>query len=114
MTGLIKKDLLMIKSNLKMILVILFVFFIMALQGEFDISFVPEFIVVMLFISTFSYDEYNKWDAYAITLPNGRNSVVASKYLATLILITISIIIMAIVWEKSLHRALLFTCLYCC
>lgn len=93
MLGLIKKDLLMIKSNLKLVVVMLFVFFIMALQGQFDISFIPPFIIVMLFMSTFSYDEYNKWDAYAMTLPNGRKNVVKSKYVATIILTLISIMI---------------------
>lgn len=93
MIGLIKKDLLMIKSNLKLVGVIFLVFFIMALQGEVDISFVPALISVMLFMSTFSYDEYNKWDAYAITLPNGRKNIVKSKYLATLILIVTAIVI---------------------
>ena len=93
MLGLIKKDLLMVKSNLKLVIIIFAVLFIMSLQKEFDMSFIPPFIVAMLFMSTFSYDEYNKWDAYAVTLPNGRKSVVASKYLATIILIAISIII---------------------
>ena len=93
MVGLIKKDLLMIKSNLKLVLIMLVVFFIMALQGEFDISFVPPFIVVMLFMSTFSYDEFNKWDAYAVTLPNGRKNVVKSKYVASLILTIVTIIL---------------------
>ena len=93
MVGLIKKDLLMIKSNLKMVLIMLVVFFIMSLQGEFDISFVPPFIVVMLFMSTFSYDEFNKWDAYAVTLPNGRKNVVKSKYIASLILTIVTIIL---------------------
>lgn len=93
MLGLINKDLLMIKSNLKLVIVMLFVFFIMALQGDFDISFIPPFIIVTLFMSTFSYDEYNKWDAYAITLPNGRKNVVKSKYVATIILTLLSIII---------------------
>lgn len=93
MLGLIKKDLIMIKSNLKLILIMLFVFFVMALQGQFDISFVLPFITIMLFMSTFSYDEYNKWDAYAITLPNGRKDVVKSKYIASLILILLAIII---------------------
>ena len=93
MVGLIKKDLLMIKSNLKMVLIMLVVFFIMALQGEFDISFVPAFISVMLFMSTFSYDEFNKWDAYAVTLPNGRKNVVKSKYVASLILTIVTIIL---------------------
>ena len=93
MVGLIKKDLLMIKSNLKMVLIMLVVFFIMSLQGEFDISFVPPFIVVMLFMSTFSYDEFNKWDAYAVTLPNGRKNVVKSKDIASLILTIVTIIL---------------------
>ena len=93
MVGLIKKDLLMIKSNWKMVLIMLVVFFIMSLQGEFDISFVPPFIVVMLFMSTFSYDEFNKWDAYAVTLPNGRKNVVKSKYVASLILTIVTIIL---------------------
>ena len=93
MIGFIKKDLLMIKSNLKLVGIIFVVFFIMALQGEVNISFVPALISVMLFMSTFSYDEYNKWDAYAITLPNGRKNVVKSKYIATLILIVSAIII---------------------
>ncbi|MDO4377835.1 MAG: ABC-2 transporter permease [Erysipelotrichia bacterium] len=93
MLGLIKKDILIIKSNLKLIIVMLSVFFIMSLQKDFDISFIPPFIVVMLFISTFSYDEYNKWDAYAVTLPNGRKNVVKAKYLASLILILLAVII---------------------
>jgi len=93
MLSLIKKDLLLIKSNLKLIGIMLMIFFIMALQGTYDLSFLPAMISIMLFISTFSYDEYNKWDAYAITLPNGRKNVVKSKYIATLILIFISTII---------------------
>lgn len=91
MLGLIKKDLLIIKSNLKLIIAMLFIFLVMTLQGQFDISFIPPFIVVMLFMTTFSYDEYNKWDTYAITLPNGRKNMVKSKYIASIILIVLSI-----------------------
>ena len=93
MLGLIKKDFLMIKGNSKVLAVVLFVFFLMALEGQFDASFAPTFIIVMLFMSTFSYDEYNKWDAYAITLPNGRKNIVKSKYIASLILILIAVIV---------------------
>lgn len=93
MLGLIKKDLLMIKGNLKLIVIILFVVTIMSLNGLGNLSFVPALISIMLFMSTFSYDEYNKWDSYAITLPNGRKNVVKSKYLATLILVIISVVI---------------------
>lgn len=93
MLGLIKKDFLIIKSSLKLVIIMLLVFFLMTLQGQFDISFIPIFITVMLFMSTFSYDEYNNWDAYAITLPNGRKNIVKSKYIASLLLTLLSIVI---------------------
>lgn len=86
MKGLVKKDLMMIKSNLKLIGIMLIIFTIMAITGTSDISFLPAFISVVLFMSTFSYDEYNKWDAYAITFPNGRKNIIKSKYVAALIL----------------------------
>ena len=70
MFGLIKKDLFMIRNNLKIVAIIFIVYIFMAIYDQMDISFVPAFISVILFMSTFSYDEYNKWDAYAITFPN--------------------------------------------
>lgn len=91
MLGFIKKDLLMIKSNLKSILVIVMVFLVVFME-ENNLSFIPVFVSVVLFMSTFSYDEYNKWDSYAITLPNGRRYVVISKYLATLVLLFLSLV----------------------
>ena len=93
MLSLIKKDLLLMKNNLKLIGIMLVIFLFMILQGSYDLSFLPAMISIMLFISTFSYNEYNKWDAYAITLPNGRKNIVKSKYIATLILVGIFIII---------------------
>lgn len=93
MLGLIKKDLLIVKSNIKMLVIMIFVFFVMTLQGEFDTSFILPFIICTMFISTFSYDEYNKWDAYVITLPNGRKNAVKSKYIASIILTLLSIVI---------------------
>lgn len=93
MLALIKKDLLLMKNNLKLIGIMLIIFFFMAMQGTYDLAFLPVMICIMIFMSTFSYDEYNKWDAYAITMPNGRKNIVKSKYIATLILVGISIII---------------------
>ncbi len=68
----------------------------MAFQGEMDLSFVLPFMSVVLMISTFSYDTYNKWDAYVIALPDGRKNSVRAKYLATIILISITTIIITI------------------
>ncbi len=93
MIGFMKKDLAMMKSNLKLIGVLIVVYAIMGLMGEMDISFILPFMSVMIMISTFSYDNYNQWDAYSISLPNGRKNSVKAKYVATILMIlAISII----------------------
>lgn len=99
MLGLIKKDLLIVKNNLKLIGIVLTIFFILALQDKFDITIALPFIAMIylfaitLFISTFSYDEFNKWDAYAVTLPNGRKNIVKSKYITSIILVICALIV---------------------
>jgi len=93
MYGLIKKELLMIKQNLKILLLVFFLFFGMTIMNESDMTFILPFMAVMISISTFSYDNYNKWDAYAVTIPNGRKNVVRAKYISTLIFVVISFII---------------------
>lgn len=96
MIGLIKKDLLMIKSNLKILIILFAVYGFMAYQGEMNLSYILPFMSVVIMISTFSYDAFNKWDAYAITLPDGRKNSVRAKYLATLILIVLTTIIISV------------------
>ncbi len=87
MKGLIIKDLLSTKNNLTILGVILIIDIIMALNGDNSLTFLPPFMSVMMGLSTFSYDEYNKWDAYAITLPKGRENVVKAKYIMSLLLV---------------------------
>lgn len=89
MLGLVKKDFLLLKANLKTMIIIFIVYLIMIVQGSFDATFVVPLIGIMLFISTFSYDDFNKWNSYAITLPNGRKNVVKAKYVASIILTVI-------------------------
>ena len=86
MVGLMKKDFLLIKANIKSMIIIFIVFFIFAFQGTFDIAFIVPIIGIMLFISTFSYDDFNNWNYYAVTLPDGRKNVVRAKYVASIIL----------------------------
>ena len=86
MVGLMKKDFLLIKANIKSMIIIFIVFFIFAFQGTFDIAFIVPIIGIMLFISTFSYDDFNNWNSYAVTLPDGRKNVVRAKYVASIIL----------------------------
>lgn len=105
MKSLIKKDLLLIKGNFKFLTILFAVYAFMAFNGQMDLSFILPFLSVVLMMSTFSYDTYNKWDAYSITLPGGRENSVKAKYMATILLIilasfTIFIISMAIAYIK--------------
>ena len=61
----------------------------MGLMGEMDISFILPFMSVMIMISSFSYDHYNQWDAYSISLSDGRKNSVKAKYVATILMIFI-------------------------
>lgn len=97
MLGLIKKDFLMLKGNLRVWLVLLLVYSFMAFQGSMSLVFLLPFMCVVTMLSTFSYDNYNKWDAYAITLPDGRKNSVRAKYIATLLLILVTMIIITII-----------------
>ncbi len=90
MLGLMKKDLFLIKNNFKFMAIILGCYVLLAFAYNIDISSLPPFLSVMIMISTFSYDNYNKWDIYAITLPNGKKNVVKAKYLATLLLLMVT------------------------
>lgn len=86
MLGMIKKDLCMVKNN-KMFLVFALVICIMySFLFDMDMSFFLPFMGVISMVSTFSYDDYNNWHAYAATLPQGKINVVKSKYVVTIIL----------------------------
>ncbi len=89
MLGLIKKDFLILKANSKSMAIIFIIYLMLAFQGTFDVTFVVPLIGIMLFISTFSYDDFNNWNSYAVTLPDGRKNVVRAKYIASIILTVI-------------------------
>ena len=96
MNGLIKKDLLLLKYNYKVVLILLAFYGFMAISCDFDLTLLLPFTSVMIMISTFSYDSYNKWDVYSITLPKGRYNSVLAKYFTTLLIILVESIIIFI------------------
>ena len=97
MLGLIKKDLLLIKGNLKTIGLIFCLYVLLAFQGSMELSAISSFLTVVISLSIFSYEANNKWDAYALTLPKGRKYSVLSKYLVTIfIILFLSIITFAL------------------
>ena len=91
MKGLLIKDILNMKNYMKQ-LILLLIFFMA--YGVFlkNGTFVGSMITLMLsmqVITTMSYDEYAKWDKYALTMNINRKDIIISKY----IFFTISIII---------------------
>lgn len=93
MLGFIKKDLLLLRGNFKVMVVMLLVFsFVTFSEGSSNFIFIPSFISIMLMMTTFSYDEYNKTDAYLIALPGGKKKAVAAKYLTTLLIVLVSLL----------------------
>ena len=89
MLGLIKKDFLLIKANLKSMIIIFVIYIMLIFQGTLDATFIIPLIGIILFLSTFSYDDFNNWNSYAVTLPNGRKNVVRAKYIVSIILMII-------------------------
>ena len=83
MKGLIIKDLCVLKNQMKTLLLVLAFFIIFAILNE-DASFIlflVPFYMIMILITTFNYDEFNKWDSYCNSLPLSRKEIVKSKYI---------------------------------
>ena len=83
MKGLIIKDLCVIKNQMKTLLLVLAFFVIFSIINEdatFILFLIP-FYMIMILITTFNYDEFNKWDSYCNSLPLSRKEIVKSKYI---------------------------------
>lgn len=83
MKGLIIKDLCVLKNQMKTLLLVLAFFIIFSIINEDTtfILFLVPFYMIMILITTFNYDEFNKWDSYCNSLPLSRKEIVKSKYI---------------------------------
>lgn len=100
MSGLIIKDLFNLNSNKRIYLVLLIMFVFSAFIIDSGVSFMSVYMSIlcmMLCISTFSYDDYSKWNRYALALPLTRKDIVKSRYVFALILIGLSFIVGSLV-----------------
>jgi hypothetical protein len=88
MKGLILKDFINLKKNIKIFGVLTVLYAAMAFTSG-DSSFFSS-IVTMLFavltLSIYSYDELAKWDPYALTMPVSKDNIVQGKYIMMLLL----------------------------
>jgi len=91
MTGLLIKDLLYLKKQARLMLLI-FVFWGILLMTtgsglkEFNAIFVTliPMLPMIVITNSFAYDELSKWDAYSLSLPVTKGRIVLCKYLLTL------------------------------
>ena len=64
-------------------------YFLLAILGIFDLSFVTSFstvITLILPVSIFSYDEINHWERFARALPIGARGLVGARYCFALLM----------------------------
>lgn len=101
MLGIILKDFLFEKQNLKTFLLFMIVFVSISFMNEKSgetLAFILPFITIMTCITTFNYDEYNHWDGYMASFPIRRTDVVKSKYIFTSIMIVISTVVILMLY----------------
>ncbi len=93
MKGLIIKDFINLKRNLKMFAIIILIYGFMAFASG-DTNFFGTIFTVLfaiLTLSLFSYDEVANWDIYALTMPISKKNIVQSKFIMMLMLNLIGI-----------------------
>lgn len=81
MSGLLVKELLIMKGTWKTYLFLLLFYAVFSFVG--NPTFFASMVVVILMmlpLSSVAADEQARWDVYAATLPNGRRAVVRAKY----------------------------------
>ena len=96
MTGLMMKDALVMRKTLRLYALFLLFYSGLAVLGVFPMSMalaMVEVIVMVLPISSFSYDEAAKWDRYAAVLPVGRTAVVKARYLFLLLVLLATLLV---------------------
>jgi ABC-type transport system involved in multi-copper enzyme maturation permease subunit len=87
MIGLILKDFINLKKNVKIfaILAVLYGFIAYTSDASFFSSMFT-MLIAILTLSVYSYDELAKWDLYALTMPVSREDIVRGKYIIMLLL----------------------------
>ena len=84
MSGLIWKDILVMRKSLRTYGLLLLFYLAMVVMDAIPLTMViamVEVIIMILPVSAFSYDEVAKWDRYAAALPLGARRIVGARYL---------------------------------
>lgn len=95
MKGLILKDLINLNKSFRMYAAVLlfFAFIAFSLDDPSYVSSMFTFMFATLTLSSYSYDDYAKWDAYALTMPINKEDIIRGKYMLLFILSGISFLV---------------------
>ena len=87
MKGLLLKDILNLKQQAKLYLIVIAVWLVIGISNQDANFFVGLILICALFfpISATAYDEKAKWDRYVLTMPVSKSDIVMSKYLLSLL-----------------------------
>ncbi len=99
MTGLILKDVLILRKTLRSYLFMMIVYAAIAFTGVWTADIVGVLMVVMVMMlpmNVFAYDKQCQWDTYGLALPVGRTRTVAARYLCVLLLCVCSVALTAL------------------
>lgn len=95
MNGLIVKDFIVLKHNIKFYLMLAILYAIIGIFSDLS-SFVLGLVAVLgisFVLGSFGYDEEAKWDQYALSLAVTRREMVRAKYLVAFLLTGITVVI---------------------
>ena len=92
MSGLIWKDALVMRKNIKFYVIFLLAYFGLAILDIFALTFVISFstvIIMVMPISCFSFDEAAKWDRFCRSFPLEPRTIVGARYLFILLILLV-------------------------
>ncbi len=101
MKGLITKELIALKKQLFILSILIIAFSAASIWGELSFCMVIPMFLSIFSINSLTMDEQSKWQQYSISLPYSRKTIVSSKYVTTLIVLTISVLILTICYFIS-------------
>lgn len=99
MTALLKKDFLETITSFRSLILIMLVFGTVG-AVSFSASFLAAYLVILpgsLASSLINLEEKEKWNSYCMTLPVTRKDVVTSKYIYTMIMVTIGAVLTTLI-----------------
>lgn len=98
MKGLLVKDFMALKKNLKIYLIFIIFYILIGIKSGNSSMFSTMLTIVSVLtpITAMSYDERSKWDRYALTMPLSRGSIVLSKYVLGMFFLVVAFILITL------------------